>query len=225
MLHIPFTVMGNTNSEVLMNEPWEREIFAFYERSSDRYSNVADIGANIGIHSILMAQQGWNVRAYEPDPVHVVHLTENVRSHGAAVDIINAAVAKQYGNAEFIRVLGNTTANHIAGARSHYGPIERVRVRTVACKPVLEWADFVKMDVEGSEADIICETNRDNWNTLEMVLEIGSAHNAQRIFEHMESLCVPIWSERIGWKRARSVSDLPKRYLEGSAFIGHRSWN
>ena len=34
----------------------EQPLFDFYERSKDRYKKALDIGANIGIHSILMAK-------------------------------------------------------------------------------------------------------------------------------------------------------------------------
>ena len=45
-------------------------IFLFYFLKRFNYRHVADIGANIGLHSILLSKFGFKVDSYEPDPYH-----------------------------------------------------------------------------------------------------------------------------------------------------------
>jgi len=127
----------------------EQMIFDFYEANRKRYRKVVDVGANIGVHSILMARQGWKVRAYEPDPDHFSRLIENTAAHGVSVMATQAAVSDEFGVAGFVRVLDNTTGSHLSGDKESYGPRERITVQTVDCRPLFEWADFAKVDFCG----------------------------------------------------------------------------
>ena len=51
----------------------EHNVFLFYFLKRFNYKFVADIGANIGLHSILLSKFGYKVDAYEPDPDHHRH--------------------------------------------------------------------------------------------------------------------------------------------------------
>ena len=89
-LNIEPVSFGKVSSDALFG-PLDQEVFDFYEKSKNRYSKALDIGANIGVHTSLMLQQGWHVQAFEPDPEHFKHLVENtycrlrVDRHRAAV--------------------------------------------------------------------------------------------------------------------------------------------
>ena len=41
-------------------------------------NNVIDIGANIGLHTIVMAKCGFTVHSFEPDPIHFNELKKNL---------------------------------------------------------------------------------------------------------------------------------------------------
>ena len=53
-------------------------IFAWYEMNSAKYKKTLDLGANIGVHSMLMSKYGFTVTAYEPDPLHVSLLNQTM---------------------------------------------------------------------------------------------------------------------------------------------------
>src|SRR3990167_2053828 len=106
-LDIPKVSFGNIGSDALFG-PLDQEVFDFYESNRDRYKTALDIGANIGVHSILMARQGWAVKAYEPDPIHFGMLGRNSLRDPPFV-CNNKAVSNRSGRAMFVRVSNNTT--------------------------------------------------------------------------------------------------------------------
>ena len=214
---VQFTSFGSVTTDTLYSEPWERWMFGFYERNKERYRKVADIGANVGVHTLKMREQGWAVKAYEPDPIHFISLVGNTK--GCGVDLIQAAVSDHSGRDGFVRVERNTTENHLA----RDGETPTCSVAVLDCRPIFEWADLVKMDCEGAEADIICATNRETWDTTEAAVEIGGYENARRIFYHLQGLGVPVRSEKTGWEPATTVESLPMCCQDGMAFIGFRN--
>jgi len=69
---VPFTFvdMGAISSVDLFGLD-ELIIFAFYWSNRNRYRSIVDMGANIGLHSVVLGLMGFEVRAFEPDPRHV----------------------------------------------------------------------------------------------------------------------------------------------------------
>ena len=219
-LSIPFTSMGggSVTSDNLFG-PNEQVIFDFYEVNKARYWRALDVGANIGVHSILMARQGWEVRAFEPDPVHYARLLENAAAHDVIVEAENVAVSDHSGTGVFVRVLDNTTGSHLAGAKDSYGPRERFAVGLVDCRPLFAWADFAKIDCEGHEDVLVCATDAATWARMDALLEVGTNTNARCIYNHLIDL-VPMWSQKTGWRRVHAIADMPICHQDGSLFVG-----
>lgn len=207
---IGYQSFGAVDSGDLMAES---EVFDFYMRNASRYKNVLDIGANIGIHSVLMAKQGWNVTALEPDPFHYERLIENLRSNGVKVDAIRAAVSDHNGRETFVRVLGNTTGNHIEGSKNPYGEQERIEVSVLDCRMVFRGIDFAKIDCEGHEAVILTALEE----IPDCMVEVGSEKNAATIFNHVRR---PMFSQKTGWQRVKAIHDMPHHHSQGMLFIG-----
>jgi len=142
---------------------------------------------------------------------------------GSNVTPFNAAVSDRDGDAEFIRVLGNTTSSHLSGSKEHpYGELERFNVRVTAIRSLMAWADLVKLDVEGHERQIVCMTNEDDWKAVDMVLEVGTTENGRHIFEHCRSLQLNVFAQRLGWSPIKTMTDMPASYRDGSLFISRR---
>lgn len=219
-LIFPYTSMGAIDSLDLFALD-ELIILAFYWLNRGRYRRTLDLGANLGLHSIAMARCGFDVIGFEPDPVHFKHLTRNIAANGAAtVRPTMAAVSTTAGTMEFVRVLGNTTGSHLAGAKANvYGDIERISVRVEPFTALIEGIDLVKMDVEGHESAILATTRRFHWQTMDAVCEIGSADNARMVFEHFRDIGVGLFAQKIGWGRVVRVEDMPTSHREGTLFI------
>jgi len=223
-LRFPFFSMGAISSLHLFGLD-ELILFAFYNAGRNRYRRVADIGANIGLHSIILSRCGYEVRAYEPDPIHREVLERNLKLNGCdQVEIVLAAISSAAGELEFVRVLGNTTGSHIAGAKKDpYGELERFPVSVEPIGPIMEWADLVKIDAEGHEAEIIGATSKSNWSGTDALVEVGSRENADAIHAHLSSIGVRMFAQSLNWGEVSGPEQIPTHHSHGLLFVSSKS--
>lgn len=222
-ISLPYTKMGAIDSLDLFGLD-ELIIFSFYHVNRKRYHRVLDIGANIGLHSIVMARCNFSVRAFEPDPWHYKLLLDNLEANVAStVEPVAAAVSTNDGEAQFVRVLGNTTGSHLAGSKDSYGEREYFTVPTRAAQPLFAWADLAKIDAEGHEKDLLLTLTREGMQTLDIMVEIGNASNAKAVFQHFQSIGVGMFAQKIGWGQVQGLADMPTSHREGTLFISAKS--
>jgi FkbM family methyltransferase len=141
-----------------------------------------DIGAHIGFFSLLLARRCRRVIAVEPNRDNALRLRRNVELNGAAVEVVEAAVAAEPGVARL--ELGPERGTHrllgSPGVRwSEPGPGLVEEVPTTTLNELLDRFGppaLVKIDIEGGEVDamraadnllrtrpvIICEVHSDN---------------------------------------------------------------
>ena len=218
-ISLPYFKMGAIDSLDLFGLD-EMIIFSYYYNNKNKYKKVSDLGANIGLHSILMSKAGYQVEAYEPDPTHIAMIEKNFKLNN--IDLVNlnqVAVSDIDHKTKFVRVLGNTTSSHIAGAKDNaYGDLETYDVDVVSAKGIFKNSDFIKMDVEGGEAKIILSSIKEDWKNLDMIMEV-SEKNRVAIYDHLNSIGVNMFSQKKAWKKAEVVDDVPANYKEGSLFV------
>ena len=225
----PYFKMGAIDSLNLFDID-ELIIFSFYWSNRRRYKRVLDIGANIGLHSIILDKSDFEVRSFEPDPVHYEQLKKNISLNKCNhVKAFNAAVSSKSGEMEFTRVLGNTTGSHLSGSKKNpYGDLDRFPVNVEAIAILIGWADLIKLDAEGHEKEILTSTKKDQWLKTDAIVEIENQENAESVFEHFEMLGVNLFSQKINWQQVKSVQQMPTSYREGSLFISSKEnmpWN
>lgn len=221
-LDFPYHSMGNVNSSNLFGLD-ELILFSFYYQNRNRYSRVLDLGANIGLHTLVLFKLGYAVSSYEPDPAHIVQIKKVLTANNFSTDgIVEAAVSTADGIENFVRVLGNTTGSHLEGAKSGtpYGGYEKFSVDTHDFKKVLEKSfDLVKMDVEGHEAALVTHLDSVHFESTDFLLEVGSAANANSIYKRVRELGLNIYSQKLNWELVKNESGIPISYKEGSLFI------
>jgi FkbM family methyltransferase len=110
-----------------------------------------DAGANIGSFALLAASKGARVVALEPHPENVAMLNQNVS--GRSVEVIEAAVAVAGGEAALFVCNGdkNKYRHTLATIRGR----ESISVRVLPVQPLLARVNAVKLDIEGSEIEIL----------------------------------------------------------------------
>jgi len=163
-----FYVRAGTIDFQFANYAYEWEVKQFFLAHYREYSVFLDIGANIGIYSILMAQKGLLCHAFEPMPdnymamlknISLNKLENNIRSH-------NFALGCEDCTSEFIYEKINTGASRLASNSSDYeGPenskeilnLNIFRLDAIADRLAISPDEkiLIKMDAEGMEHMIL----------------------------------------------------------------------
>ncbi|MEE9910680.1 MAG: FkbM family methyltransferase [Deltaproteobacteria bacterium] len=223
-LVFPYFKMGAIDSLNLFDLD-ELIIFSFYFANREQYKKVLDIGANIGLHSIILSKCGYDVSSFEPDPEHHRILKRNIDLNECRnVHVHNAAVSNKSGTMEFVRVLGNTTASHLAGAKKNpYGDLERFQVTVADINQHIEAVDLIKLDAEGHEKDIILSTEIEAWLNTDAFVEVENAGNAEAIYRHFANSPVNLFSQKQNWAKVMRLEDMPVSYKDGSLFISAKA--
>jgi FkbM family methyltransferase len=203
----------------------EHNIFLYYLNNLKHYNKkVADIGANIGLHSIILSKIGYKVDAFEPDNNHIKLLKKNLKDNKCKnVKVFNKAIFDSNGSVEFIRVKGNTAANHISGYKENlHGDVERFKVGTLDIKKIVNKYDLIKLDAEGSEGKIIERLNKKELEKVDIICEISGMKNAHKIYNHCKKNKINIFSHKVKWLKVKKLNDLPVHHSEGLIMITNK---
>jgi FkbM family methyltransferase len=230
-IEFPYFSMGNIDSVKLFGMD-ELIIFSFYFANRKRYRKVLDLGANIGLHTLVMKKLGFLVTSYEPDLTHLnqIHAVLSLNNMNAE-HVVPKAISDSAGTMQYIRVLGNTTGSHLLGAKENvYGQTDIVSVEVDDILEVLNQGnfDFVKMDVEGHEAVLLNRVTTESLKKTDIMLEIGSEKNASEIYEILKQKGIPAYAQKINWRLVENLEDLPSHHTHGSVFLsmqGAPNWN
>lgn len=219
-LVFPYFKMGAIDSLSLFDLD-ELIIFSFYFVNRGKYKKVMDIGANIGLHTVILKKCGYDVFSFEPDPTHYQILKRNIAlNEGNASHANNSAISNKSGHMEFIRVLGNTTGSHLAGAKKNeYGELEKFQVVVEDINQYINEMDLIKLDAEGHEKEILLSTKIEAWFNTDAFVEIENAENAKAIYNYFNDSPVNLFSQKRNWSKVESLDDMPASYHDGSLFI------
>jgi len=230
-LNFPYFEMGSIDSVKLFGID-ELILFSFYYANRNRYKKTLDLGANIGLHTLIMKKLGFQVTSYEPDSVHLAQIEKVMKLNDLGTEgLTPKAISDKRGTMDYIRILGNTTGSHLLGSKEEvYGATEIVSVEVDDILEVLSQGkfDFVKMDVEGHEVVLLNRVTAQSIATTDIMLEIGSEKNAKDIFRILSDKKIPAYAQKINWSRVEKLNDLPSHHTHGSLFLsmqGPPNWN
>jgi FkbM family methyltransferase len=214
--------MGNVSSYDFFSFE-EFIVFSFYWINRNIYRTAFDFGANIGLHSIVLSRFGYEVHAFEPDPTHYNWLIENLSAnHCQRVSPNQQAVSNRSGVSDFVRVKGNTTANHILGARDFYGEVEYLKVATVAFSAIGVVPDLMKIDIEGHEKTLLLSIDQATWGKTDAIVDVHGPTNSQALFDHFHGSGINLFAQKRGWQKVERVEDMPMNNKQGLLFISKK---
>lgn len=211
-------------TEDLMNLE-ELIMIKYYFNNKKFYSNFLDLGASIGIHTVIASKIGFNVESYEPDKKHYKQLLLNCRVNKVKnVKSYEKAVYKKKCKLTFVNVKNNTTSNHVLGFKKKlYGPISRTKVDAVKADNLFKRSDLVKMDIEGAEYEVLKSICKKNWNSTDCFVSVHNDYVAKKIFNHFKKIKINMFSSKINWQKIKKFDDLPTCHAEGLLFISKKN--
>jgi FkbM family methyltransferase len=153
----------NRATNALHNEPGTLRWIAEQVRPGDVFY---DVGANIGVFSILAAHRagtGGHVVAFEPHSATIATLLDNILLNGLSerVDVLSSALHRTSGHLPFVyRSL--VAGSGLSRVEDRNDAVPAVReLKAVASgddlitSGLIDAADVIKIDVDGNEADVL----------------------------------------------------------------------
>ncbi len=217
----PFKKMGLRTSADLFGY-YEHLIFLIYYLKYEKYKKkkVADIGSNIGLHSLILSKFKYKIDSYEPDPKHLKVQKQVIKKNNCKnVKFINKGVYDSNGTKNFYRVLDNTAANYIEGQKNGYGKLQKIKIKTVNIKDISKKYSLIKMDAEGSEGVIIKGMTKQSLEKVDIICEISGDENAVKIFEHCKKNKMNIYSHKNYWNKIVKLKQMPTHHTQGLILI------
>jgi FkbM family methyltransferase len=164
-------------------------------RSRREPFSFIDIGANIGLYSLLAASNEHCIRCYafEPNPTIFHSLTQNIKLNGCKrIEATNSAVSESTGFLQFSFIDGHTGAGSLVDRKDE----ATITVSSVSSAYFDKLAardnttKIVKIDVEGHEPIVIAELMKSKiWDKVEYIFfECDEArYDVQAVVQSLET--------------------------------------
>jgi FkbM family methyltransferase len=139
------------------------DLYRVISRLAAPFALFVDVGANLGLYSLLARQSGYQTLLFEPEPVHYAFLKRNASVFGTPLD---CALSSSCGTTEFF-VSGETNPGSSSlvmpeggWSQSEYQQVVSVRVSTFDTTLSELQLDpssirLIKIDVEGNEEQTV----------------------------------------------------------------------
>jgi len=156
---VKFWVRVNTSDIFAIWEIWNAKIYDDARFTIREGDTILDIGAHIGVFSVRAARLAHrgHVYAFEPSSKNYAMLIKNLQLNGLDnLHVENFAVSDKSGAIPFYIPANNGVMGSLFHNSSRF--TEMVQVTTLAdiiAKHRIEQIDLLKIDVEGSEYDIL----------------------------------------------------------------------
>ena len=165
-----------------------------------------DIGAHVGLWSMTLSKHFRTVHAFEPSPAHIECFRMNL-NHRKNVHLHEFALGNSNGIAGFVPVAGNSGNAHLVndmGEQSHDCLVNLNRLDDIARSLAILHADFIKIDVEGYEWNVV--SGAENFIRLSkpvMVVE-QKPGNAERYGNKTGEVIdlLQSWGARVEWEKS-----------------------
>lgn len=152
------------------NDIWLDHVYDGEGYDIPQNGNVVDIGANIGLFSLLAARRAARVLAFEPFGPCFEWLSRNVASNGQSnvVQPFKSAVASNAGSRTF-HVQPQLTSNSFYSTEGQAVTVECTTLEAIVQNQCGGRCDFLKMDCEGAEFEILLGCSDDTLRRIGVI--------------------------------------------------------
>lgn len=193
----------------LLKELFEFEIYRF--KSDTKEPLIIDCGANIGLSAIYFKRLYPNAKiiAFEPDPKIFSYLERNIASFGfEGVELINKALWSDEAELEFYSEGADGGRIKEAGDREK---IVKIKTEKLS-KHLSQKVDFLKLDIEGAEYEVLNECKHLLDNVENIFIEyhsfVDKKQNLSLILKILEENGFRYYIEHIGVKSAHPFENI-----------------
>ena len=151
---------------------------------------VIDVGANIGTYSLSAAKAGARVIAIEPNPATFESLVKHMRYNSLtrSVTPMRVALGSLPGTGRLFLPESSTGTASLLPDWAHVNDIDPRSAATVTIVPMdsivlissLPRVDWMLIDVEGYEVEVLKGAIGTLQRTRRMIIEVGSGSNSER---------------------------------------------
>jgi FkbM family methyltransferase len=202
---------GIKTAHFLIKEIWKDLCYTkYYTIKKDDI--IVDIGANVGVFTLLALSLGAKTYAFEPNPESFFVLKKNLLKNGFTdrEGLYNVAVADIDGHVDLKVPLSNeswlVTSSEIMVERSRQFNEKRYRsirtdsisFKTLIEKYVRQKIDLLKIDCEGAEYDILKDANLEDVKNISM--ETHDCYPEENLISILEkkNFIIQKWIRRMG---------------------------
>lgn len=179
-------IMGNSDDRFILDEIFVMKLYNPHEFEIKEGDNVIDVGAQIGLFSMYASRLAKNGRifAFEPDSKNLKMLQKNfILNYIKNVIIEKCAVSNKNGTKKLFISNGGKTSRHSFYKDYVEQVVKSVRTKTISLKKVLEKnkikkVNFLKLDCEGAEYEILFFCPKETLNKIEKI--VVECHNINK---------------------------------------------
>lgn len=157
------------SATILRGMQWEPEVTRILVELGTPGRTLVDLGAHIGVHTVLAAPHYAQVLAVEAMPETAALLARNVEHNGLTnVSVWSGAVWPEGEEPRMIRDEHNSGASHLAAGGRQGLVVDRVDLRELTARvPVgLDRAAVLKVDIEGADYHVFMQPEGQAFLTL-----------------------------------------------------------
>lgn len=206
--------------EVLVPEGgWRVFIEIFHDEIYEQIFNVEngemviDVGAHVGLFTVkarkAVGEDGLVV-AIEPEPKNAALLSENVEKHGFKNVVVVKKAAGNYKGKVKLYLSPGSRGHSLLPIRPSSINVGMDTLDNIAAELGLTRVDFIKIDVEGAELDVL-EGAEKILHMPNVKLAIAAYHplpdgssEFQKIFSYLKSKGMKIWTNDRGYIYAKT---------------------
>lgn len=149
---------------------------------------MIDVGAHFGSSALPFVKAGWNVHAFEPDPVNRYRLQDAMSEFNNAT-IIPAAVSNTSGRMMLYRSEVSTGISSLTSFHESHNPAAEVEVTTLTeyvKATELTGIDFLKIDSEGYDLFVLQGVPWDKLKPKVVVCEFENRKTVPLGYEYQD---------------------------------------